>query len=190
MDLGLAGRLAFVAGADRGIGLACASALRAEGVRLTADPGEADIVVAHARDPADPQHRFEGPSLLDPDALAGLRTRWREVAGTVACYRTAVEGMAARRWGRLVWIGSAQAKSVNSGGDDVDGVISLAMMGLHKVITGEESAGNITANAVLRGGQADDGSVADVVTFLCSRGAGYLSGTTIVVDGGVGSAVF
>jgi 3-oxoacyl-[acyl-carrier protein] reductase len=43
---------------------------------------------------------------------------------------------------------------------------------------------------VLRGGVSTDDDVAAAVAFLCSEGAGYLTGVTITVDGGVGSAVF
>ena len=67
--------------------------------------------------------------------------------------------------------------------------MSLAMMGLHKVVTGEEAPHNVTANTVLRGGPATDEDVANAVVFFCSQGAGYLSGVTVAVDGGVGSAV-
>jgi NAD(P)-dependent dehydrogenase (short-subunit alcohol dehydrogenase family) len=98
--------------------------------------------------------------------------------------------MVARRWGRFVWIGSAQAKSVDGDDDEIDAVVSLGIMGLHKVVTGEEAPHNVTANTVLRGGEATDEDVANVVAFLCSSGGGYLSGVTLTVDGGAGSAVF
>jgi NAD(P)-dependent dehydrogenase (short-subunit alcohol dehydrogenase family) len=74
--------------------------------------------------------------------------------------------------------------------DEIDAVVSLAMMGLHKVVTAEEGAHAVTANTVLRGEDADDEDVAHTVAFLCSTGAGYLSGVTLTVDGGAGSAMF
>jgi NAD(P)-dependent dehydrogenase (short-subunit alcohol dehydrogenase family) len=47
MDLGLAGKRALVTGASRGIGLACARALSAEGVRVAlCARGEADLIKA------------------------------------------------------------------------------------------------------------------------------------------------
>ncbi|MGE3833803.1 MAG: hypothetical protein AB7H43_03345 [Acidimicrobiia bacterium] len=184
MDLGIEGRAAFVVGADHGVGRACAGARAAEGVRLVdqPDPG-CDNVVAHGEPRA-------GSSLLADGAIDDLREAWGSVVDTVAWYRAALPGMVERRWGRFVWIGTAQAKSVDGDDDEVDAVVSLGMMGLHKVVTGEEAPNNVIANTVLRGGDATDDDVANVVAFLCSQGAGYLSGVTVTVDGGAGSAVF
>ena len=73
-------------------------------------------------------------------------------------------GMAARRWGRFVWIGTAQAKALDAGADELDTIVSLGMMGLHKVIAHEEGPQNVTANAVLRGGDATDEDVWEAAT--------------------------
>jgi enoyl-[acyl-carrier-protein] reductase (NADH) len=89
-----------------------------------------------------------------------------------------------------VWVGTAQAKSVDSERDELAAVVSLGMLGLHKVLAVEAGSSAVTANAVLRGGNASDDDVASTVAFLCSEGAAYLSGITITVDGGAGSAVF
>jgi NAD(P)-dependent dehydrogenase (short-subunit alcohol dehydrogenase family) len=183
VDLGIDGRVAFVAGADHGVGQACARALVAEGVQLVSAPAACDIVVAHG-------DRQKPSSVLDPAALEELRAAWDSVVEAVESYRAALPAMEARRWGRLIWIGSAQAKSIDGNGDEFDAIRSLAVMGLHKVVTAEEAPHNVTANTVLRGGDASDDDIAATVTFLCSEGAAYLSGTTIVVDGGAGSAVF
>jgi NAD(P)-dependent dehydrogenase (short-subunit alcohol dehydrogenase family) len=184
VDLGIAGRTAFVVGAERGVGKACATTLAEEGVRLADAPdASCDIVVAHGE--ARP-----GSSLLAPGALEDLRAAWGAVVDSVGSYRDALPGMVERHWGRFVWIGSAQAKSVDGDDDEMGAVVSLGMMGLHKVVTGEEAPNGVTANTVLRGGDATDEDVANVVAFLCSQGAGYLSGVTVSVDGGAGSAVF
>jgi len=184
VDLGIEGRTAYVVGADQGVGRACAAALAAEGVRLADGPDPTcDIVVAHGVARA-------GSSLLADGALDELREAWGSVVGSVESYRAALPGMVERRWGRFVWIGTAQAKSVDGDDDEIDAVVSLGMMGLHKVVTGEEAPNNVIANTVLRGGDATDDDVANVVAFLCSQGAGYLSGVTVTVDGGAGSAVF
>jgi 3-oxoacyl-[acyl-carrier protein] reductase len=184
VDLRLEGRTAYVVDPEVGVGRACATVLVAEGAQLAAAPGPAcDIVVAHGSSQP-------GGTLLGPDALAELRAAWGAVVDTVGWYREALPGMVERRWGRFVWIGSAQAKSVDGDDDEIDAVVSLGIMGLHKVVTGEEAPNNVTANTVLRGGEATDEDVANVVAFLCSHGAGYLSGVTVTVDGGAGSAVF
>ncbi|MCW2523927.1 MAG: family oxidoreductase [Frankiales bacterium] len=184
MELGLEGRVISVCGPDDGALAACRLVLAAEGAQIAESGlGEADIVIAAGRVRA-------GSDLLaaaDADELYGA---WTDVTAAVDSYRAALPRMTRQRWGRLVWIGSAQAKSVDAEADELGAVASLGMLGLNKVVTGELGSHNITANAVLRGGLATDADVADAVAFLCSDGAGYLSGITITVDGGAGSAVF
>jgi 3-oxoacyl-[acyl-carrier protein] reductase len=183
VNLGLEGRVALLVG--EGVAPACGDVLRAEGARVVtqADGGPVDIVVAAGRPRPD-------SSVLQLTAPDELRDAWDAVVEAVTAYRGALAGMAARRWGRFVWIGTAQAKALDAGADELDTIVSLGMMGLHKVIAHEEGPQNVTANAVLRGGDATDEDVANVVAFLCSAGAGYLSGVTMSVDGGAGSAVF
>jgi 3-oxoacyl-[acyl-carrier protein] reductase len=178
-----------VAHGDDGVGRACARALAAEGVRLVEDAIGSDIVIAHGGRRR-PSTVLDSASVLEPASLDGLLRAWGSVVEAVAWYRAALPAMQERGWGRLVWIGSAQAKSINGDDDELDAIRSLGMMGLHKVVTAEESPHHITANTVLWGGDATDTDVATTVAFLCSQGAGYLSGTTIVVDGGAGSAVY
>jgi NAD(P)-dependent dehydrogenase (short-subunit alcohol dehydrogenase family) len=185
VDLGLRNRRAFITGGEVAITAACARTLEAEGVQIATEASDCDIVIAH--DLLSPR---AAARVDDPRSIDDLRASWTSVVDTVAGYRAALPGMQARGWGRFVWIGSAQAKSVDSDDDEVDAIVSLAVMGLHKVVTGEEAQRGITANAVLRGGDATVDDVADTVTFLCSAGAAYLSGVTITVDGGAGSAVF
>jgi NAD(P)-dependent dehydrogenase (short-subunit alcohol dehydrogenase family) len=182
VDLGISGRSAYVVGRDSGLGAACAEVLAAEGATLADGPDGCDIVVAHGRAP--------GGALSGPGALEELTRAWDAVVATVEDYRTGLPGMVARRWGRLIWIGSARARSMDADDDEIDAAVSLAMMGLHKVVTAEEGAHAVTANTVLRGGDATDEDVAHAVAFLCSTGAGYLSGVTLTVDGGAGSAMF
>jgi enoyl-[acyl-carrier-protein] reductase (NADH) len=82
------------------------------------------------------------------------------------------------------------ARSLDAGDDEIDAVVSLAMRAINKVIASEAGPSNVTANAVLYGGDATDDDVAAVAAFLCSEGAGYLTGVTVTVDSGTGSAVF
>jgi 3-oxoacyl-[acyl-carrier protein] reductase len=185
MNLGLDGRRTVLVGAGSDLGRACAGVLEAEGARVVRGSAEeaVDIVVASGRP-------HPGTAIVELGSADQLGDAWEAVVEAVGVYRAALPGMTERRWGRFVWIGTAQAKSLDAGDDEVDAVVSLAMMGLHKVIASEEGPHNVTANAVLRGGGATDADVANTVAFLCSEGAGYLSGVTIVVDGGAGSAMF
>jgi hypothetical protein len=162
--LAFAGKRVYLAAAE-GLSAACAPALVEEGAQLAQTVEESDIVVAQAA-PTAPG------SLLGPSSLHDLRIGWGSVVAAVDLYQRAADAMTARGWGRLVWVGSAVAKSMNGGDGEIEAVLSLGMMGLHKVVTAELAARNVTANTVLRGGSARDGEVADAVVFLCSQGTG------------------
>ena len=188
MDLQLKGRLVSVFGPDEGMVAACRRVLLAEGAVMAESSSgdsypEADVVIAVGG-------VRPGSDLLeisDPDELYAA---WDDVTNAVDAYRAALPRMLDQKWGRFIWVGSAQAKSVDAEADELAAMASLGMLGLHKVITGEVGSNAITANAVLRGGIATDEDVANAVTFLCSEGAAYLSGITITVDGGAGSGIF
>jgi NAD(P)-dependent dehydrogenase (short-subunit alcohol dehydrogenase family) len=145
--------------------------------------GEADIVIAWG-----PRHLES--SLMDVGRVEDLQGAWDAVVSAVEAYREALSRMRDRGWGRFIWVGSAAAKSLDADGDELDVIASLGMMGLHKVIAAEEGPSQVTANTVLRGATAADDDVAAAAVFLCSEGAGYLSGVTITVDGGRSSAMF
>lgn len=181
MDLGLAGRCVVLCG-DDAVLTACAEALAAEGAPAAASPEGGDIVVAAAT-------RRPGSQLLTADE-AGLYDAWADVTRAVDAYHAALPRMLGRGWGRFVWIGSAQARSVDADDDELAAVTTLGLQGLHKVLTAESADRGVTANTVLRGGPAGDDDIAAAVAFLCSTGAAYLSGVTLTVDAGVGSGVF
>jgi NAD(P)-dependent dehydrogenase (short-subunit alcohol dehydrogenase family) len=183
VDLGLSGRTALVRVDDEGLRAGCVGVLEGEGVTVVSELGDGvDIVVARAMPSAAP--------LLDCESPEELHAAWDSVVGTVGLYREALPAMTARRWGRFVWIGSAGARSLDADSNELGAVVSLAMTALNKVIRAEAGPANVTANAVLAGGPATTDDIAATVAFLCSEGAGYLTGVTVTVDGGAGSAVF
>ena len=184
MDLRISTRTALVLGTE-GPASRPQRVLQVEGVRLLAESQaeEADIVVVLG--PARP-----GSDMLEGVTVDDLYASWDEVVGAVAAYRRALPRMEAQRWGRFVWVGTASSRSLESDHDDLDLVATLGMRALHKVIAFDEGPVNVLANSVLSGADADDDDVAAAVTFLCSEGAGYLTGVTVTVDGGVGAAMF
>jgi 3-oxoacyl-[acyl-carrier protein] reductase len=182
VDLGIAGRTAYIA--DDALRAALEPVFGHEGVRVTGElTNEVDIVISRA----DPRPQRQ---LLDVASAEELHEAWSAVVGTIATYRTVLPSMVERGWGRLVWVGSAAAKSLNADTDETGAVLSLAVMAAHKVISAEAGASGITANAVLFGGTATSDDLAAAVAFVCSEGAAYLTGVTLSVDGGVGAAVY
>jgi NAD(P)-dependent dehydrogenase (short-subunit alcohol dehydrogenase family) len=186
VDLGIVGRRALLVGLSDRHRAACGGTLEEEGVRVGFDVQAADppdIVVAGWPTAA-------GTDLLTVDSADELHRAWDAVETTLEIYREAVKSMEANKWGRLVWVGPASAKSVDSCDDDLGAATTLAMLAVNKQVTSEVGSSQVTANAVLYGGEASEKDVADAVCFLCSRGASYMTGVTITVDGGAGSAMF
>jgi hypothetical protein len=184
MNFGLEGRTALVIGPDDNLASACVKALDGEGVQVRPAIGEGvDIVLARGI----PR---PGVGLLDWHSAEELLEAWDPVVEAISTYQAALPSMRARAFGRFVWIGSAASRSLDASDDEVDAVVTLAMRAINKVISSEAAAANVTANAVLYGGDATDDDVAAATVFLCSEGAGYLTGVTLTVDGGTGSAVF
>lgn len=185
MDFRLGGRTALLLGQTGSATAACSEVLEAEGVRLVTidDAARADIVVAYGT-------VQRGSNVLADVTLEDLYASWDDVVDTIATYRMALPHMQAQQWGRFIWVGTAASRSLDADVDDLNLVATLGMRALHKVIGFDEGPSNILANTVLRGAAVDDSDVAAAVAFLCSEGAGYLTGVTLTVDGGVGSAMF
>ncbi len=172
-------RTAFVTGASRGIGLACAKALAAAGARVVLAARDASRLEEAAReipgatwvelDLASPQSikdAFAKAGKIDilvnnaaitKDGLA-LRMKkddWDAViatnlTGAFLAIQQVLPGMMKERWGRIVNISSVVGEAGNPGQSNY--VASKAgLIGLTKSIAQEMASRNITANAVAPG---------------------------------------
>jgi 3-oxoacyl-[acyl-carrier protein] reductase len=135
-----------------------------------------------------------------------LRTN---LGGTYLCTRAALRPMIRARWGRIVNVSSVVGLVGNAGQTNY-AASKAGIIGLTKSVAREVAQRGITANAVAPGyveteltgslpenvkeairtqvpmgrfGEA--GEVAEVVAFLAGEGAGYVTGQTIAVDGGM-----
>ena len=123
--------------------------------------------------------------------------------------QAAARPMVKQRWGRIVNIASVVGQMGNAGQSSY-AASKAGLIGLTKTTARELASRNITCNAVAPGyietkmtealsGEAKEGftkqiplgrmgapeDIANAVAFLCSEEAGYISGATIPVNGGM-----
>jgi 3-oxoacyl-[acyl-carrier protein] reductase len=232
VDLGLAGRVALVTGASRGIGHAIAGALEAEGARVarasrtsrfafdsadldTVDPlvdaveielGPIDIFVANTGGPP----RSDDPlAFADEQWEAAHRTL---VVAPMLIVARIVPGMRERGFGRVLAVSSSAAREPLPG-LQLSNANRPGLLAAFKLLAREHAADGVTFNAVLPGRIATDrlveayGSldlaqavagdevparrlgtpeeVAAAAAFLCSAPASYVTGQSVLVDGGL-----
>ena len=142
---------------------------------------------------------------LEATSLASWqRTIDVNLTGAFICARRALPGMRERGWGRVIALGSSAGKTGGSKAMAAYAASKAGIMALAKSIASEYAPHGITANALApslidtpmvanisdlasripvgRLGRPQD--VADVVTFLASEHAGYITGEVVDVNGG------
>lgn len=137
------------------------------------------------------------------------RTLDVNVVGALACARAAIKAMMRAKSGRLIFLSSVVGETGNAG-QTAYAASKAALLGVSKSLAREYASRNITVNAVTPGYVATDmtaaltdeqraamlagvpmgrpatpAEVAAAVTFLASDEAGYITGQTIRVNGGM-----
>jgi len=175
---------------------------------IEATTGSLDIVVANAASwlvrPLEDTSR--------DDLLGSFETK---VGSAFSAARLVAPGMKARRWGRLILI-SGISVAATSGASPADTAAQGAMVALTKALSAKLAGHGITCNAVAPGYFRTDMSQALqdsesfntwlsdraparrwgrpeelgwTVAFLASHAAGYITGQTLVIDGGLSTSL-
>lgn len=217
MDLGLARRRALLIGNHRAILEACAAALLAEGAAVAAarvggqaiegaaplEPslGESLALADAARtmlggvDIVVSAFEFDGGALASDGSEQRLIQGWDELTAMATLYQTLARDMARSGFGRLIWAGPTEAKVLTGRRAEIDTVVGIGALGLHKTLSGELGPHGITVNSVLwdedaGGPEAVAQAVAASVAFFASEPAAYLTGCVVAVDAGLNPGVF
>jgi 3-oxoacyl-[acyl-carrier protein] reductase len=245
MDLGIAGRVALVTGASKGLGLGVATALAREGASVAISSrsqervdaaaamlgaqgfvheagdveGAAQVAreVEHHLGPIEILITNSGGPPASADAMSFSGEQWRAgyemlLLGQIALIEAVLPGMRQRKWGRILSLSSSVVREPNP---------ALVLSSSHragllaalKTIARQVAPDGVTVNTVLPGVIATDraraigadspqwlaniptgrlGTVeefAAAAAFLCSEPAAYITGTTLLVDGGASRSV-
>jgi NAD(P)-dependent dehydrogenase (short-subunit alcohol dehydrogenase family) len=147
---------------------------------------------------------FRIESLEETTLASWQQTIDVNLTGAFLCARRGLPAMRERGYGRLVAIGSSAGKTGGAKSVAAYGASKAGVMTLTKAIASEYAASGVTSNALApalidtemissmpdlrdkvpvgRLGTPQD--VADVVAFLCSEHAGYITGEVVDVNGG------
>jgi NAD(P)-dependent dehydrogenase (short-subunit alcohol dehydrogenase family) len=165
--------------------------------RVEAELGAPEILVVNA-----------GIFIIEPFEDTTLESWQRTIdvnlTGAFLCAQRGVAAMREAGYGRIVMIGSSAGKTGGAKSTAAYGASKAGVMTLAKAIASEYASAGITSNALApalidtemisampdmhervpvgRLGTVHD--VADVVAFLCSEHAGYITGEVVDVNGG------